>query len=306
MIERNPSNLEIAMPFQPVSMHAIRSSNQRALAAHWNVLAAHRPFPAIEEFNPNPKDHNPGQLIVWDVERTDGDGGYRFRARQLGERAAEALGNHLVAGKTMDEVAPPALREISLDGARECATSGCAVFTIITTIAANGLQIDCERLLLPFGGDGGAVQQIVAALQLISYQGTVERQHVSRDFETTSYVSFAGRIGADSTNRKAAAAIPSPEAQPARQLGGLAPDKQPVVDNRSAARRKVLKTGKIGFGKSTAVCTVRDMSATGALIELDAPAIVPDTFTLVLEMESAMRKCAVVWRKDRQIGVRFG
>ncbi len=44
---------------------------------------------------------------MWDVERTDGDGGYRFRARRLGERAVEALGNHLVAGKTMDEVAPP-------------------------------------------------------------------------------------------------------------------------------------------------------------------------------------------------------
>ena len=300
------------MSFQPVSLHSIRSSNQRALAAHWNALAANRAFPAIEEFSPNPKDHNPGQLIVWDVERTDGDGGYRFRARQLGERAVEALGNHLVAGKTMDEVAPPALREISLDGARECATSGCAVFTIITTIAANGLQIDCERLLLPFGGDGGAVQQIVAALQLISYQGTVERQHVSRDFEATSYVSFAGRIGADSATQRTAATIPSPVAPPAqssnpqRPQDAIEPDKQVAVDSRSTARRKVLKTGKIGFGKSTAVCTVRDMSSTEASIELEDPGIVPDTFTLVLEMELAKRKCAVVWRKDRQIGVRFG
>ena len=295
------------MPIQPVSLHAIRSSNQRALAAHWNALAANRPFPVIEEFSPDPKDHNPGQLIVWDVERTDADGGYRFRARQLGERAVEALGNHLVAGKTMDEVAPPALREISLEGARECATSGCAVFTIITTIAANGLQIDCERLLLPFGGDGSTVQHIVAALQLISYQGTVERQSVSREFEATSYVSFVGRIGADSTARKEAVAIPSPTAQPVQPSNPPAaraasePEKQPAV----AGRRKVLKTGKITFGKSTAVCTVRDMSPTGASIDFDDPSIVPDVFTLVLEMESAKRTCAVLWRKDRQIGVQF-
>jgi hypothetical protein len=300
------------MSFQPVSLHSIRSSNQRALAAHWNALAAHRLFPAIEEFSPNPKDHNPGQLIVWDVERTDGDSGYRFRARQLGERAMEAIGNRLVAGKTMDEVAPPALREISLDGARECAASGCAVFTIITTIAANGLQVDCERLLLPFGGDDGAVQHIVAALQLISFQGTVERQNVTQDFEVRSYVSFAGRIGSDGAARKATAAVPSPPLQPAqpsppqRAQDATGPDKHAPVDSRSPARRKGLKTGRIGFGKSTAVVTVRDMSPTDASIELDDPSIVPDTFTLVLEMESAKRRCAVVWRKDRQIGVRFG
>ncbi len=64
-------------------------------------------------------------------------------------------------------------------------TSGCAVFTIITTIAANGLR-SIATVLLPFGGDGDVVQQIVAALQLISFQGTVERQRVSRDFEATS------------------------------------------------------------------------------------------------------------------------
>jgi hypothetical protein len=32
---------------------------------------------------------------------------------------------------------------------------------------------------------------------------------------------------------------------------------------------------------------------------------VPNCFLLVLEMESAARNCAVIWRKDRQLGVEF-
>ena len=32
---------------------------------------------------------------------------------------------------------------------------------------------------------------------------------------------------------------------------------------------------------------------------------IPDSFKLVLEMETAARRCAVVWRKEKQIGVEF-
>ena len=81
---------------------------------------------------------------------------------------------------------------------------------------------------------------------------------------------------------------------------------QPANDKRQAARRTVLKTGRIRFEKSSEICTVRDMSATGAAIDLAHTASIPDKFTLVLEMELAARNCTVVWRKDRQLGVRFG
>jgi hypothetical protein len=85
-----------------------------------------------------------------------------------------------------------------------------------------------------------------------------------------------------------------------------ASDERSAADKRKSVRRKVLKTGKIHFGKTREVCTVRDISQTGASIEVADPTMVPDKFTLVLEMESASRRCAAVWRKDRMIGVRFG
>ena len=79
------------MPFQPVSIHTIRSSNQRTLAEHWNTLSVGRRFPAIEGFNPQARDHTPEQLIIWDVERSGSQ--HQFRVRRMGLRATEALGS---------------------------------------------------------------------------------------------------------------------------------------------------------------------------------------------------------------------
>jgi hypothetical protein len=116
-------------------------------------------------------------------------------------------------------------------------------------------------------------------------------------------VSFAGSINSDWALRNPSVAAPM-DSTPQAELRPAA--ETPVVaDKRRVARRKVFKTGKVYFGKSSEVCTVRDISATGALIELADPAHVPDQFKLVLEMESASRTCAAIWRKDRQIGVRF-
>jgi hypothetical protein len=52
-------------------------------------------------------------------------------------------------------------------------------------------------------------------------------------------------------------------------------------------------------------CMVRNVSSTGASIEAANLADIPESFKLVLEMETAARRCAVVWRKERQIGVEF-
>lgn len=302
------------MPFQPVSMHAIRSNNQRLLAEHWNMLSVGRRFPAIEDFNPQARDHTPEQLIVWDIE---GSGHQRqFRVRSMGLRASEALGNRGPIGKTMEELVPPALREISLQGAHECAVSGSAIYAIISTVA-NGNLVDCERLLLPFGRTGDTVEHMIAALQLISFQGAVERQEISRDFEMRSQTTFAGKIHSDWGAKNplaivaAPALVPEPALaagpQPALQVAtATASPEHAPSDRKQAARRKASKTGKIHFGRSKEVCTVRDMSAAGASIELARRINVPDDFTLVLEMESATRKCTVVGRNGQHLEIRFG
>ncbi|MGL4264218.1 MAG: PilZ domain-containing protein [Afipia sp.] len=74
---------------------------------------------------------------------------------------------------------------------------------------------------------------------------------------------------------------------------------------RKSPRRRVLKAGKISFSGGAVTCTIRDLSATGAALEITSPIDVPDEFTLVIEMEHLKRNCRVVWRKDRRLGICF-
>jgi hypothetical protein len=178
------------MQFSPASIQSIKSISQHALTRYWNRLAGGRSFPSIAQFDPGPRLHDPKQLVIWTIE--DAFGQRRFRALYQGTNVAEVF-NSSWAGRTMDEVVPAPLKSMSMDGANECAASGCAIYTIFATFDANGHRVDCERLLLPLG-EGSTVQQIVASLQLVSVKGEFERKSILGRFETLSQVAFAGRI----------------------------------------------------------------------------------------------------------------
>jgi hypothetical protein len=178
------------MQFSAASIQSIKSISQRALTLYWNRLAGDRSFPSIAEFDPEPRLHDPNQLVVWAVEMAFGQ--RRFRALYQGPIVAEVFHSSW-AGRTMDEVVPAPLKSFSIDGANECAASGCAIYTVLATFDARGNRVDCERLLLPLG-EGSTVQQIVASLQLISIQGEFERKSILGKFEAQSQVVFAGRI----------------------------------------------------------------------------------------------------------------
>jgi hypothetical protein len=78
-----------------------------------------------------------------------------------------------------------------------------------------------------------------------------------------------------------------------------------VEDVRVAARRRVLKGGSISFGGGAIDCSVRNLSLTGAALEVETPVGLPETFVLVVEMEQTKRLCRVVWRKATRVGVHF-
>ena len=75
--------------------------------------------------------------------------------------------------------------------------------------------------------------------------------------------------------------------------------------NRIAPRRRVLKAGSIVFGSSAIDCTVRNLSETGAALEVVTPLFIPDRFTLIVLTDQSKRPCHIVWRKERRIGVIF-
>lgn len=78
-----------------------------------------------------------------------------------------------------------------------------------------------------------------------------------------------------------------------------------MTETRIATRRNLLKGGAISFGRDKITCAVRNISKTGARLEITRSIDLPDAFTLVIEMEHAERKCEVVWRKQNIVGVRF-
>jgi len=52
-------------------------------------------------------------------------------------------------------------------------------------------------------------------------------------------------------------------------------------------------------------CTVKNLSDTGAALEILSPLYVPDRFTLFVPSDQFKRRCHVVWRKERRIGIAF-
>src|SRR5581483_3946897 len=59
-----------------------------------------------------------------------------------------------------------------------------------------------------------------------------------------------------------------------------------------------------GNGSFTVDCTIRNLSATGARLQVPTTVAIPDRFTFV-EQGQARRPAKVVWRKNDLIGVQF-
>jgi hypothetical protein len=160
------------------TVHSIRSISQQGLAVAWGRLAKGR-LPSFDQFACDPRVHDPKQLAVWKVEADNGQ--TVFRALHRGSLIGEAFNDGWI-GKTLTEVTPPSLQSAIISASHQCATTRCAIYTILKTYDGKGFAINLERLLLPFGQDG-RVQVILASLQLISLQGTPERRSIVGSFE---------------------------------------------------------------------------------------------------------------------------
>lgn len=78
-------------------------------------------------------------------------------------------------------------------------------------------------------------------------------------------------------------------------------------NKRGSPRQRVLKSGKIVFagGSFSVDCTIRNISESGARLQVPLTVSIPDKFTLVDMHAKARREALVVWRKNDLIGVRF-
>ena len=79
-----------------------------------------------------------------------------------------------------------------------------------------------------------------------------------------------------------------------------------MLERRTCPRQRVFKRGIIAIGGGGGFdCTVRNLSASGARIDVSDPVKLPEQFMLVIETDKMMRRCRPVWSDAERIGVAF-
>ena len=79
-----------------------------------------------------------------------------------------------------------------------------------------------------------------------------------------------------------------------------------MVETRIAPRYRVSKPAEIEYVGDKTPCMIRDLSETGAALELSSFAgQVPAAFTLIIPEDKLKLPCRVVWRSEFRMGVAF-
>jgi hypothetical protein len=78
-----------------------------------------------------------------------------------------------------------------------------------------------------------------------------------------------------------------------------------MEDRRAKYRKRLFKAGTIEFDGSGVDCTIRNMSATGAALDVASPVGIPHEVTLNIVSRHQRQNCRIVWRRENRIGVVF-
>jgi hypothetical protein len=79
-----------------------------------------------------------------------------------------------------------------------------------------------------------------------------------------------------------------------------------MIERRQHPRHRVLKRGVLTFiGGGGIDCTVRNLSLSGARVDVASPVGIPAQFHLVIETDQFIRRGRPVWSNERQIGIEF-
>ena len=77
------------------------------------------------------------------------------------------------------------------------------------------------------------------------------------------------------------------------------------MERRVITRKPVRMSGTIQFDGCAINCLVRDMTISGAALDVTNAKDIPGHFDLVFKADGTKIPCHVVWRQDEQIGVAF-
>ena len=78
-----------------------------------------------------------------------------------------------------------------------------------------------------------------------------------------------------------------------------------MTEKRTEPRHRVFKGGIISFDGAGIDCTVRNLSGSGAGLEVASIQGIPRSFKLAIAADHFLRRCHLVWNSSRRIGVSF-
>ena len=78
-----------------------------------------------------------------------------------------------------------------------------------------------------------------------------------------------------------------------------------MEEKRKHQRTEIDEPAYVSSGGSVMSCTVRNISAEGAAIDVENPAFVPQHFRLVMANNSRVLECRVAWIQRNRIGLSF-
>jgi hypothetical protein len=77
-------------------------------------------------------------------------------------------------------------------------------------------------------------------------------------------------------------------------------------ERRMVHRHRTLKGGSISFNHAGRIdCLVRNLSTSGACLEVASQAGIPEDFVLVVGHGHVRQNCHVIWRSATRMGVAF-
>lgn len=79
-----------------------------------------------------------------------------------------------------------------------------------------------------------------------------------------------------------------------------------MLERRFQPRVQVSTAGKITLDNGTEIaCVIVNRSTSGVCVEVDNPARVAGQFLLTIDAKNLNRRCSVIWRLGRRLGLTF-
>ena len=79
-----------------------------------------------------------------------------------------------------------------------------------------------------------------------------------------------------------------------------------MSERRKTGRSRVIKGAKLIFGKESVMdCVVRNLTSSGARVQIANSINLPDTMSLSLDNGRTVRQCRTAWRTLHETGIEF-